>query len=77
MAAFTCVIALRRATPPYYVQSHPSMSAKEIEYGWKINSALEELFPSKAIDLFSRDAGMNYSAVIDASRNFLQRVRLR
>jgi radical SAM superfamily enzyme YgiQ (UPF0313 family) len=52
--------------PPYYIKSHPSMTSEEIEYGWKINDAVNDLSPSRAIRLLSREPGVTFSEVVDS-----------
>lgn len=52
--------------PPYYVQSHFSMSADDIRYGWKVHRALDEIADAKTFRVLSREPGLSFSAVIDA-----------
>ena len=54
------------ADPPYYVRSHPSMSAGEIEYGSRIVGAVRRLGDSKAMRLLGREKGLSFWDVADA-----------
>ena len=52
--------------PPYHVRSHFSMSAADIEYGWKIIDALKDLGNARTLRLLGRERGVSFADVIDA-----------
>jgi radical SAM superfamily enzyme YgiQ (UPF0313 family) len=52
--------------PPYYVTSHFSMSAEDVQYGWKVHRALDYLSDAKTFRLLSREPGLTFSQVVDA-----------
>jgi radical SAM superfamily enzyme YgiQ (UPF0313 family) len=54
------------ADPPYYVQSHYSMGESDIEYGWKVNKALEWLEPFQTIRVLRREPSIKYADIVDA-----------
>jgi len=54
------------AEPPYYVRAHASMTESDIDYGWKVVSALRRVGDSKAMRLLGREKGVSFSDVIDS-----------
>jgi radical SAM superfamily enzyme YgiQ (UPF0313 family) len=52
--------------PPYYVRSHLSMSAADIDYGFKIADALDALRKVRALRLLGRERGVTYADIMDA-----------
>lgn len=51
--------------PPYFVRSHFSMSASDIEYGFAVSVAARLLGVSKTIQLLCREPGLTFADVID------------
>jgi hypothetical protein len=51
--------------PPYFVRSHFSMSASDIEYGFEVSEAARLLGVSKTIQLLCREPGLTFADVID------------
>ncbi len=51
--------------PPYFVRSHFSMSASDIEYGFVVSAAARLLGVSKTIQLLCREPGLTFADVID------------
>jgi radical SAM superfamily enzyme YgiQ (UPF0313 family) len=52
--------------PPYYVRSHFSMDAADIEYGHRVVRALQDLGDSRTLRLLARERGVTYADIIDA-----------
>jgi anaerobic magnesium-protoporphyrin IX monomethyl ester cyclase len=52
--------------PPYYIRSHPSMSAADIAHGVQMKLALRRLYPSRTIRLLAREPGASMSQILDA-----------
>jgi anaerobic magnesium-protoporphyrin IX monomethyl ester cyclase len=53
-------------TPPYHVRSHYTMTQEQIDYGWKIVSALKVFGNSKTMRLLARERGVAFVDIVDA-----------
>ena len=51
--------------PPYYIRGHFSMSAADIEYGWKMIDALTRFGDSKTVRLLCREPGVAFADLVD------------
>ena len=52
--------------PPYYVRSHFSMTASDIEYGTRIERAVVALRDSRAVRFLCREPGVTFADLVDA-----------
>jgi anaerobic magnesium-protoporphyrin IX monomethyl ester cyclase len=52
--------------PPYYVRSHFSMTAADIDYGTKIEQAVAALRNSRTIRFLSKEPGVTFADLVDA-----------
>jgi radical SAM superfamily enzyme YgiQ (UPF0313 family) len=53
-------------TPPYFVQSHLSMTAADFEYGRRLVDACGALSKSRTARLLARERGLTFSQLVDA-----------
>ncbi len=52
--------------PPYYVRSHFSMTAADIEYGTQIERAVAALRDSRTIRMLCKEPGVTFAGLVDA-----------
>jgi len=52
--------------PPYFVESHPSMTAEEIAHGFRVVAALGELYGLNTLRLLLREPDVSCSEVVEA-----------
>ena len=52
--------------PPYYVRSHPGMSEADVDAGWRMSEALDEIGDAKTVRLLCREPHVGLSDVVDA-----------
>jgi hypothetical protein len=52
--------------PPCHVRSHFSMTADDVQYGWRVVRALQDLGDSRTLRRLSRERGVGYADLIDA-----------
>ena len=55
-----------QTSPPYYVQSHASMSIHDIEFGWRLIEAQRRFRRSVVVQLLQRWPGVGLSQVLQA-----------
>lgn len=51
--------------PPYYAQSHHSMTVRDFEYGRRIVAACAELQKSRTLRLLAKEQGLSFSKILD------------
>jgi hypothetical protein len=51
--------------PPYYVRSHFSMSAADIEYGQRLIAAVDRMKNSPTIRLLAREPDLTFADLVD------------
>ena len=60
------VLGLRFASdPPYHIQSHPTMDASAIAYGWDVVDAVKVLAESRTVRILAKERGVTFADVVD------------
>jgi len=52
--------------PPYFLRSHLTMSADDVEYGAKIIGAIEHLANTNTVRLLTKESNVTFSDIVDA-----------